>query len=85
VGHPDDATVKIAAAQWADGAKHHWPGTGGGTNDRKDSPRHVRLLETGQLDMKTLVGKTYPLSQSREAYQVCADRTLIATVVTPNA
>jgi S-(hydroxymethyl)glutathione dehydrogenase/alcohol dehydrogenase len=85
VGHPDDATIKIAAAQWADGAKHHWPGTGGGTNDRRDSPRHVRLLETGQLDMKTLVGKTYSLNQTREAYQVCADRTLISTVVTPNA
>jgi hypothetical protein len=35
--------------------------------------------------MKSLVGKTYPMTETREAYQVCADRTVIATVVTPNA
>jgi S-(hydroxymethyl)glutathione dehydrogenase/alcohol dehydrogenase len=85
VGHPDNAVVRIAAAQWADGAKHHWPGTGGGTNDRRDSPRHVRLMETGQINMKALVSKTYPLSQTRQAYQDAADRTVVATVVTPNA
>ena len=26
VGHPADAFIRIPAAQWADGAKHHWPG-----------------------------------------------------------
>jgi S-(hydroxymethyl)glutathione dehydrogenase/alcohol dehydrogenase len=85
VGHPANAVVQIPAAQWADGSKHHWPGTGGGTNDRRDSPRFVRLMQTGQLNMKALVGRTYPLSQTREAYQVCADRDVVATVVTPNA
>jgi S-(hydroxymethyl)glutathione dehydrogenase/alcohol dehydrogenase len=83
VGHPSDAVVRIPAAQWADGAKHHWPGTGGGTNDRRDSPRHVRLMETGQINIKALVSQTYPLSRAREAYQVCADREVVATVVTP--
>ena len=85
VGHPRDAVVQISASQWADGPKHHWGGTGGGTNDRRDSPRHVRLMETGQLDMKSLASKTYPLSQTREAYQECADRTVVATIVAPNA
>ncbi|MEQ1575385.1 MAG: alcohol dehydrogenase catalytic domain-containing protein [Vicinamibacterales bacterium] len=84
VGHPNDAFVKLPAAQWADGAKHHWPGTGGGTNDRRDSGRYVRLMETGQINMKALVGKTYPLSQTREAYEVCAHREVISTVVLPN-
>ena len=85
VGHPSNAFVQIPAAQWADGAKHHWPGTGGGTNDRRDSPRYVRLMETGQINMKATVGKTFPLSQTKEAYQECADRTVISTVVTSNA
>lgn len=85
VGQPADAVVKISAAQWADGAKHHWPGTGGGTNDRRDVPRFARLMDSGQINMKALVAKTYPLSQAKEAYQACADRTVIATVVTPNA
>jgi S-(hydroxymethyl)glutathione dehydrogenase/alcohol dehydrogenase len=85
VGQPVGSMVQIPAAQWADGAKHHWGGTGGGTNDRRDVPRFVRLMETGQLNMKALASKTYPLSQAKEAYQVCGDRTVVATVVTPNA
>lgn len=85
VGHPADAFVRLPASQWADGSKHHWPGTGGGTNDRRDSPRHARLMETGQISMKALVARTYPLSQTRQAYQDAADRTVVATVVTPNA
>jgi Zn-dependent alcohol dehydrogenase len=85
VGQPDDAVVKIAAAQWADGAKHHWPGTGGGTNDRRDVPRFVKLMESGQLNMKSLASKTYPLARAKEAYQACADRTVVATIVAPNA
>jgi S-(hydroxymethyl)glutathione dehydrogenase/alcohol dehydrogenase len=85
VGHPVGAMVQISASQWADGAKHHWPGTGGGTNDRRDSGRYCRLMETGQLDMKTLAAATYPLDKTREAYQVCADRTVVATIVSGNA
>ena len=85
VGQPSDAVVRIPAGQWADGAKHHWPGTGGGTNDRRDSPRYVRLMETGQVNMKVLAARTYPLAQTREAYQVCADREVPATIVAPNA
>jgi len=83
VGQPGNAMVQIPASQWADGAKHHWPGTGGGTNDRRDSQRYIRLMETGQITMKALASRTYPLSNAREAYQVCADREVVATVVTP--
>jgi S-(hydroxymethyl)glutathione dehydrogenase/alcohol dehydrogenase len=84
VGHPSDAFVRLPASQWADGAKHHWPGTGGGTNDRRDSQRYCRLMETGQINIKAIASRTYPLSQTREAYQVCADRDVVATIVTPN-
>lgn len=58
-------------------------GTGGGTNDRRDCPRYVRLMETGQLDMRTLAAATYPLDKTREAYQAAADRTVVATIVAP--
>jgi S-(hydroxymethyl)glutathione dehydrogenase/alcohol dehydrogenase len=84
VGHPRDAFVSLPASQWADGAKHHWPGTGGGTNDRRDSARYIRLAETGQINLKALVGRTYPLSQVPDAYEIIADREVIATVVLPN-
>lgn len=84
-GHPHGAEVSFPATRWADGSKHHWPGTGGGTNDRRDTPRYIRLMETGQLDMKTLAARTYKLDQVIEAYQACGDREYVATIVTPNA
>jgi S-(hydroxymethyl)glutathione dehydrogenase / alcohol dehydrogenase len=85
IGQPENAFVQIPGSQFGDSAKHWWAATAGGTNDRRDVPRYVRLMETGQLNMKALVGKTYPLAETREAYQVCADRTVIATVVTPGS
>lgn len=84
VGHPRDAFVSLPASQWADGPKHHWPGTGGGTNDRRDSGRYIRLAERGQINLKALVGRTYPLTQIPEAYEIIADRDVVATVVLPN-
>ena len=83
VGHPSDAMVQIPASQWADGAKHHWPGTAGGTNPRRDVPRYITMMETGQLNMKALASATYPLARAREAYRAAADREVIATIVTP--
>ncbi|MEQ1574180.1 MAG: alcohol dehydrogenase catalytic domain-containing protein [Vicinamibacterales bacterium] len=85
IGQPENAMVQIAGSQFGDSSKNWTNSTGGGTNDRRDVPRYARLMETGQLNMKALVSKTYPLNQTREAYQVCADRTMVATVVTPNA
>jgi S-(hydroxymethyl)glutathione dehydrogenase/alcohol dehydrogenase len=84
IGQPENAFVQIPGSQFGDSAKHWWAGTAGGTNDRRDTPRYVRLMETGQLNMKALVGKTYPLADTTQAYQDCADRTVVATVVTPN-
>jgi S-(hydroxymethyl)glutathione dehydrogenase / alcohol dehydrogenase len=84
VGQPRDAFVSLPASQWADGAKHHWPGTGGGTNDRRDSNRYIRLAETGQINLKALVGRTYPLAETPAAYEIIADREVVATVILPN-
>ena len=41
-------------------------------------------METGQINMKAIVSKTYPLSETTEAYRVAADREVVATIVTPN-
>jgi Zn-dependent alcohol dehydrogenase len=60
------------------------PGTGGGTNDRRDSGRYIRLAETGQINLKALVGRTYPLNQTPAAYEIIADRDVVATVILPN-
>jgi threonine dehydrogenase-like Zn-dependent dehydrogenase len=42
----------------------------------------VRLIESGQFDAKSLVGKTYTLDKAQEALQATADRSTISTVVT---
>ncbi|MEQ1575420.1 MAG: alcohol dehydrogenase catalytic domain-containing protein [Vicinamibacterales bacterium] len=85
IGYPAGSVVQISATNWADGAKHFWGGTCGGTNARRDVPRYVRLMEAGKLDMKSLAARTFPLAQTTEAYRVAMNRTVVATVVTPNA
>jgi S-(hydroxymethyl)glutathione dehydrogenase/alcohol dehydrogenase len=85
IGQPENGFVQIPGSQFGDSAKHWWAGTAGGTNDRRDLPRYIKLVERGLLNMRALVGRTYPLAQTREAYQACADRTVISTVVTPTA
>ncbi|MEQ1574241.1 MAG: alcohol dehydrogenase catalytic domain-containing protein [Vicinamibacterales bacterium] len=84
IGYPPDAKVEIPANQWADGQKQFWGGTCGGTNPRRDGPRYVRLIETGRLNMKALASRTYPLADTVEAYRVAMNRTVVATIVTPN-
>ena len=85
IGFPMDRMMEIPANQFADGAKHFWGGTCGGTNVRRDGPRYVRLMERGKLNMKVMAQKTYTLDQAREAYRVAMNREVVATIVKPNA
>ena len=85
IGFPSDAMVQILANSWTDSPKRFQGGTCGGTNPRRDGPRFVKLMEAGKLDMKSLASQTYPLAQTTEAYRVAMNRTVVATIVTPNA
>lgn len=85
IGFPSDQMVQIQPNQFADTSKHWWAGTAGGTHTRRDVPRYVRLIEVGKIDMKALASQTYPLAQATEAYRVAMNRTVVATIVTPNA
>ncbi|MEQ1574239.1 MAG: alcohol dehydrogenase catalytic domain-containing protein [Vicinamibacterales bacterium] len=85
IGFPADARVQLPPNEWADSGKHFWGGTCGGTNTRRDVPRYVRLIEAGKLDMKALASRNYPLAETTEAYRVAMNRTVVATIVTPNA
>jgi Zn-dependent alcohol dehydrogenase len=51
-------------------------------NMMADLPRFVRLVETGQFDAETILGRTYTLDEARDAFQDAADRTVISAVVT---
>jgi S-(hydroxymethyl)glutathione dehydrogenase/alcohol dehydrogenase len=81
VGHPANATVSFPAARWANSSKTHVPGNFAGVQALRDIPRFVRLIERGLFDAKSLVGKTYPSDQTREALQACADRRVISSII----
>jgi S-(hydroxymethyl)glutathione dehydrogenase/alcohol dehydrogenase len=83
IGHPASANVSFPAAQWADAPKHFIPGSQGGFAARKEIPRLIRLIETGQFNMQAIAPREFRLDQSRQAFQECADRTVIATAVRP--
>lgn len=85
IGHPFDAHVRFPAAQWADAPKNHIPGSQGGFAARKEIPRLIRLIETGQFNMQALAPKTFSMDQARQAFQEAADRTVLVTAVTPTA
>ena len=53
----------------------------GGCNPRRDSPRFIRLMERGQLDLKSIATASFPLDRVKEAFQAAADRTTISASV----
>jgi S-(hydroxymethyl)glutathione dehydrogenase/alcohol dehydrogenase len=57
------------------------PGQQGGLHIMRDLPRYVKLIEKGQLDAKSMISKTYPLDDIRNALQDVAERTVMAAVV----
>jgi S-(hydroxymethyl)glutathione dehydrogenase/alcohol dehydrogenase len=83
IGQPWNAEVRFPAAQWADAPKHFIPGSQGGFAARKEIPRLIRLIETGQFNMAALAPKTFPLGESKQAFQEAADRTVVVTAVVP--
>ena len=40
------------------------------------------LIEKGVIDMKSMITKTYPIEQTREAIQAVGDRTVLGAVIT---
>ena len=69
-------------AGWANTTKNHAPGNLAGVNVKRDLPRWVKLMETGQFDGKALVGVAVPLDRWREAVEAAAYRTAITGIVT---
>lgn len=82
VGFPAGAVVTFPAGGWSNGTKNHAPGNLAGVNAKRDLPRFVRLMETGQFDAKSLVGVTVSLDRWREALEAAAYRSAITGVVT---
>jgi S-(hydroxymethyl)glutathione dehydrogenase/alcohol dehydrogenase len=81
VGRPKGAKITFSADEWANAKKNHHPGNLGGANPKRDLPRFVRLIETGQFNAKALATATYSLDRAGEALQAAADRTTVAAVI----
>ena len=73
--------VSFPAGQWANANKTHVPGNYAGVQALKDLPRFVRLIEGGQFDAKSMVGRVFRPNQMKEAVQVAADRSAITSVI----
>jgi S-(hydroxymethyl)glutathione dehydrogenase/alcohol dehydrogenase len=56
-------------------------GQQGGLHVMRDIPRFVKLMERGILDGKSMISKTYRFEDTRQAFQDCADRTIVLGVV----
>src|ERR1051325_3521559 len=57
------------------------PGQQGGLHVMRDIPRYVKLIETGKIDAKSVITKTYTLDQSVQAIRDTGDRTIITGVI----
>lgn len=63
------------------GRTHH-ASNYGGTNLKRDVPRYAKLLDLGQYDAKSIVGQTYGLERTDEAFQAVLDRSVVnATII----
>jgi len=74
--------VSFNAAQFSNRGRTFYSGQQGGLNMLRDIPRYVKLIEKGVIDMKSMVTKTYPIEQTREAIQAVGDRTVLGAVIT---
>jgi S-(hydroxymethyl)glutathione dehydrogenase/alcohol dehydrogenase len=74
--------VSFNAAQFSNRGRTFYSGQQGGLNMLRDVPRYVKLIEKGVIDMQSMVTKTYPIEQTREAIQAVGDRTVLGAVIT---
>src|SRR5690349_15161175 len=74
--------VSFNAAQFSNRGRTFYSGQQGGLNMLRDIPRYVKLIEKGVIDMKSMVTKTYPIEQTREAIQAVGDRTVLGAAIT---
>ena len=74
--------ISLPAGTWSNRGRIHHAGQYGGVNAKADVPRFVKLIDQGLFDAKSLVTATYPLEQTREAFQAVGNRTTACAVVT---
>jgi S-(hydroxymethyl)glutathione dehydrogenase / alcohol dehydrogenase len=78
---PVDAQLQIGAFDFLMSEKRLVGSVFGSSNIRRDFPRFVRMVETGQLDLASLITATIDLSQVNSALQALANGEAIRSVI----
>jgi S-(hydroxymethyl)glutathione dehydrogenase/alcohol dehydrogenase len=73
--------ISLPAGAWSNRGRVHHAGQYGGVNAKADVPRFVKLVDMGLFDARAMVTATYPLDQTREAFQAVGERTTTCAVV----
>jgi len=75
--------ISFPTSQFSISAKHHHGGQMAGMNVMRDTPRYLRMAETGALDIGAMITARYPLEGVKEGFQKVADRTELGVVFAP--
>jgi S-(hydroxymethyl)glutathione dehydrogenase/alcohol dehydrogenase len=78
---PMDAQLQIGAFEFLKSEKRLVGSVFGSSNIRRDFPRFVRMVETGQLDLASLITATIDLSEVNSALQALANGEAIRSVI----
>ncbi|MAM71666.1 MAG: hypothetical protein CMP91_11045 [Gammaproteobacteria bacterium] len=81
LGFGQPGEVSYPATGFANFGRTVYAGQQGGLNMMRDLPRLVKLVESGEFDLETIVTSTWSLDQTDQALQVVSDRTEMAPVV----
>ncbi len=81
LGFGQPGEVSYQATGFANFGRTVHAGQQGGLNMMRDLPRLVKLVESGEFDLETIVTSTWSLDQTDQALQVVSDRTEMAPVV----
>jgi len=81
-GYKPGSTISFPLGEWADlGGKSHHTMNSAGVNSHQDIPLLIKMIESGQFDVKSLITATYSFEEAKECYQAIADRTVISAFV----
>jgi Zn-dependent alcohol dehydrogenase len=75
-------TVSLPALEFGPGARRIHGCQYGGAHIRRDIPRFLAMLESGQLDAAPLIDARFPLERIGEAFQAVENREVIGAVIT---
>jgi S-(hydroxymethyl)glutathione dehydrogenase/alcohol dehydrogenase len=76
-------TITLPAVEYAVGARQIHGCQYGGAHIRRDIPRFLRLMETGQVDPDPIVNRRFSLDEVNDAFAAAEAREVLTGVVVP--